>query len=199
MQCECGKIDNYVDANSFKRGNANCCIKCIDRYRLADYSKCEKLYGVKAVSRCRVLWGGIKGRTAGIYKKHNIIVCDRWMDFESFVKDVIVLDGFDNYDLQLDRINNDGNYDPGNVKFSTAKQNTRNRRNTLFILNKGVKMPLTEFIETEFDDDMDRCIYRYFMAIKYVYTLDSIMAMDIVLNSHLRHRIKNIEKWTKIV
>lgn len=34
-------------------------------------------------------------------------------------------------ELQLDRINNDGNYEPGNLRFSTAKENSNNKENTL--------------------------------------------------------------------
>jgi hypothetical protein len=60
------------------------------------------------------------------YGGRGIFVCDTWnMSFEAFVKDV----GSDyKPDLQLDRINNNGNYEPGNTRWVDAKTNVRNSR-----------------------------------------------------------------------
>ena len=42
----------------------------------------------------------------------------------------------------LDRINPDGNYEPGNVRWATAAEQNRNRRNNIFVVYKGEKMCL---------------------------------------------------------
>ena len=59
------------------------------------------------------------------YGGRGIEVCDRWMDFKNFLVDVFATwqPG-----LELDRYpDNDGNYEPGNFRWTTHIENTRNR------------------------------------------------------------------------
>jgi hypothetical protein len=51
-------------------------------------------------------------------------------------------------ELQLDRINNNGNYEPINCKWSTKKENCNNRRSNRIIEYKGLKKNITEWTET---------------------------------------------------
>jgi len=59
----------------------------------------------------------------------GISVCDEWRNsfaaFHSYIGDKPTPKH------SLDRINNDGNYEPGNVKWSTPKEQANNRRNSL--------------------------------------------------------------------
>ena len=64
-------------------------------------------------------WGG-----------RGITVCEEWKDdFQTFYDYVSQLPHFREEGYSLDRINNDGNYEPGNVKWSTRTEQNRNRRN----------------------------------------------------------------------
>lgn len=59
------------------------------------------------------------------YGARGIKVCDRWQtSFDAFLSDV----GDRPEGRTLDRINPDGNYEPGNVRWATAKEQQANRR-----------------------------------------------------------------------
>lgn len=66
------------------------------------------------------------------YGGRGITVCERWRTFANFLEDM----GPKPKGLQLDRINNDGNYEPGNCRWVTPKENSNNRRKRPVLWNK---------------------------------------------------------------
>jgi len=77
------------------------------------------------------------------YGGRGIKVCDRWLKFENFLKDV----GEISPELTLDRINNNGNYEPDNFKLSTRKEQQRNTRFNNLITYKNKIQCLSAWAE----------------------------------------------------
>lgn len=58
------------------------------------------------------------------YGGRGIKVCNRWLDFLNFCKD---MSKTYKPELTIDRINNDGNYEKANCRWVTRKENNNNR------------------------------------------------------------------------
>jgi hypothetical protein len=78
------------------------------------------------------------------YGGRGITICMRWQTFENFRNDMQeswFAGG------SLDRINNEGNYEPSNCKWSSKKEQARNRRSTNTVEAFGETMSLAEAVE----------------------------------------------------
>lgn len=124
--CDCG-TEKFVRLSHLKSGRVVSC-GCHRRETaiatLTSHGKSKtRTYRIwrNMINRCYyekgpefLYWGG-----------RGISVCDKWrLSFEAFNKDMgDAPDG-----LSIDRIANDGNYEPGNCKCSTPKEQAANRR-----------------------------------------------------------------------
>lgn len=81
------------------------------------------------------------------YGGRGIVACERWRNsFEAFASDV-GLPPQDGKIYWLDRVNNDGDYEPDNVEWRTPKQQGRNQRRSLYVTIKDQVKPLAEWAE----------------------------------------------------
>jgi hypothetical protein len=96
------------------------------------------------------LWWAIKKRCLSPkainyerYGSRGICICDEWKDSFPIFRDWCLDNGY-NYGLQIDRINNNGNYEPNNCRFVTVHENSRNKRNNVWCWLDGEKMCITD-------------------------------------------------------
>lgn len=127
-QCDCGN-QSIVRSDFLKSGNTKSC-GCI----LGKPSKpraTKERHGMSYSSEYRI-YNAMKSRCYNdkvkgyeYYGGRGVIVCDRWLEsFQNFYDDM----GPRPNELSIDRINNDGNYEPDNCKWSNKSEQNMNRR-----------------------------------------------------------------------
>lgn len=76
------------------------------------------------------------------YGGRGISICDRWLrDAAAFISDM----GTRPEGCQIERIDNDGNYEPRNCKWATVDRQVRNKRNNVWVEIKGERMILQDW------------------------------------------------------
>jgi hypothetical protein len=99
------------------------------------------------------LWANIKSRCKNQnhpkykdYGGRGISICNEWNDdFKTFY-DWCITNGWQQ-GLEIDRVNNNGNYEPSNCRFVTRTQNMRNTRTTVYATYNGETKPLHQWCD----------------------------------------------------
>lgn len=79
------------------------------------------------------------------YGARGITVCKRWLSFDLFLRD---MGNPPTKKHSLDRIDNDGNYTPGNCRWATKRQQCRNSRRNRIIAAAGRSFHVTDIHKT---------------------------------------------------
>lgn len=97
------------------------------------------------LDRLRNVWYGMKRRcftrshkSYMNYGGRGITICKEWLILKNFQK-WSMANGY-HRGLQIDRIDNDGNYCPENCRWVTPAENSRNKRSTILVNLHGVDM-----------------------------------------------------------
>lgn len=133
-QCDCGEY-YLVPTMSFVSGLTKSC-GCFHRESSKQRASIRKLALKHGYTNTSIYtsWEGMKQRCLNpknqryeYYGGRGITICDRWSGkhgFENFLEDM----GPKPEGLSIDRKDNDGNYEPGNCKWSTQKEQVNNSR-----------------------------------------------------------------------
>lgn len=143
--CDCG-ASSEVPSGNLLGGHTTSC-GCVKRSNLGERTR---THGMRQ-STTYAVWCGMKQRCFVVHSTYyhryggrGITVCDRWRDsFEAFLADV----GERPPGLSLDRINNDGNYEPGNVRWATRSEQNRNTSANRWVAALGAYRTLAEWEE----------------------------------------------------
>lgn len=146
-QCECGTI-RFVMTKDLMNGKSKSC-RCLT----AETAKAKMLVHGHSTGYFRSpeyrVWCAMKnrctnpnGRIYRLYGLRGIKVCDRWLkSFANFLADM----GKRPEGTSLDRINNDGNYEPGNCRWATAKVQANNLRTNRVIEFSGERRTVSQW------------------------------------------------------
>lgn len=148
--CDCGK-ECIVQGTNIKRGVSTSCgcyrTELHSNRRHANHDPRRSVKGVYSIEY--KLWRSIKQRCLNPkqiqykdYGGRGIKLCERWLDSLNFIKDIpkrpSPLHTFG-------RIDNDGNYEPGNVRWETRSEQQNNRRVCHYIEFNGETKTLTQW------------------------------------------------------
>lgn len=143
-RCECGDITSVFGEHLLSGHNSG--RKCVH----ARHGMCKSL--------CYKIWNGViqrctntRNNAFGRYGGRGILVCPRWRKFENFLAD---MGDPPTPQHSIDRIDNDGNYEPGNCRWATEFEQKRNTRRNRFFTYKGETLCLKDWSRRIGIDDM---------------------------------------------
>lgn len=132
-QCECGNT-KIVKGHNLKNGHTKSC-GCLNIER-------GTAHGMSAIAEYHV-WNAMIQRCNNSnnnnYKNYGgrgISVCNRWLEIENFMAD---MGERPTSNHQIDRIDNNGNYEPNNCRWVTQSENMRNTRASKYWWIDGVR------------------------------------------------------------
>ncbi len=146
-QCECGNTTTVITSNLLKGKTKSCGCFAIETRKFL-----HKKHGL-CHTRLNAIYRKMKGRCYcktnprySSYGGRGITVCDEWLtDFMNFYNWAIQ-NGYTD-ELTIERIDNNGNYEPSNCKWATYKEQGRNTRHCHYVDYKGQKKALSEWCE----------------------------------------------------
>lgn len=147
-RCDCGNY-KVIKTSLVKRGETKSC-GCL----MKEYHERRNNAGAKKNKQYK-LWHSIKTRCYcetdihfPDYGARGITIADEWKyDFWSFYDYISKLPHFEEEGYSIDRINNDGNYEPGNVRWASCNEQARNRRSNTKITAFGKTQTCADWAE----------------------------------------------------
>ena len=128
-RCSCGETAT-VYAMHLRSGRSESC-GCLRGEQIGERStKHNQAHRGEQTSTYRTwcsMWSRTRATKGEMFKKYGsrgITVCERWLNFENFLADM----GERPTGMTIDRVDNDGNYEPGNCRLATDSQQQHNTR-----------------------------------------------------------------------
>lgn len=147
--CDCGR-ESVVFASGLTLGKVKSC-GCKTLEKLKGMSEANVTHGMSKSPEFRA-WTNIKRRCTKVnnpnykdYGGRGITMAPCWLNsFENFYAYV---GNRPTPQHSIERIKNDGNYEPGNVKWATISEQSRNKRSTRYVEYLGSKILFLDFCD----------------------------------------------------
>lgn len=134
-RCDCGRWHS-VRLDTLKSGGSRSC-GCLSREKVKERSTKHGQHGTRTYKSWTQMIQRCTNPNAKGYPRYGgrgITVCDRWLEsFENFLEDM----GERPPGMTLERLDVNGNYEPGNCTWATWKEQSRNRRTNRLIEFEG--------------------------------------------------------------
>ena len=147
--CDCGKATVYR-TNDLKSKKVKSC-GCFNDQLCRELGHARRTHGHSMRTPTYTAWSNMlrrcsnkKARDYKNYGGRGVSVCERWKTYANFLAD---MGDKPSNDLSLDRIDNSGNYEPGNCRWATVATQIRNRRRTRIIECFGQSLTLKEWAD----------------------------------------------------
>ncbi len=144
-RCDCGQ-ERLVGGTSLRKGHTVSC-GCFGRERV---SIAKTTHGQTRGKRSPLyrLWMQMRVRCKRPgYLILGVRICARWDSFELFAADMVKLGPKPSPHHSLDRKNNNGHYEPSNVRWATPSEQHRNKRNNRLLTFHDQTMCLAAWAE----------------------------------------------------
>lgn len=136
-RCECG-TERIVDRHLLNRGMSRSCGCAPKKYAGDGRSKTITYHSWRRMrERCL----NPKHAKYMNYGGRGIRICERWMDYSAFLADMGKRPGLE---YSIDRIDPDGNYEPGNCRWAIDRDQRINKRNSRYVAWEGRMRSLPE-------------------------------------------------------
>lgn len=156
-QCDCGNLAK-VKSKRLKENNTRSC-GCLRKANIPKPRIIHGMVGSRTYNSYLSMLARCSNPTATAYKLYGgrgISVCERWRNFENFFADM----GVRPLSTSLDRIDTNGNYEPGNCRWATPRQQANNTSANVFITLNGKTLTLSEW-SRELGINRETLNYRY--------------------------------------
>lgn len=142
VRCDCGVTKTMLHGSIVRAKSCGCLTKEILR-------KARTTHGMAILKTSTYLtWRSMRTRCLKPWHKsykdyggRGIKICDSWLKFENFLADM----GEKPEGMQLDRVDNNGNYEPSNCRWATPMQNCNNRRSSHYIEHNGERRTISQW------------------------------------------------------
>lgn len=141
-KCDCGNICYVATCNFIAKRSKTISCGCNRREQSTTHGYSEtRLYKCWTAIKQRCF--NEKSQNYSRYGGRGITVCNEWLSFETFMN--WALNNGYSPDLSIDRIDNNGNYEPSNCRWVDMSVQANNKRSNRYIEIDGVTKTLTQW------------------------------------------------------